>query len=176
MPDSPALAASWMSLVTLGESVARLPLGSAAREYAQSALAASVASVLLTQHDHNHRFMLEADSKTAAPRVVRLAEEFMLQRLSEPVTVDEVCTASGVSLRSLFAAFQAHHATGPVAWLRQRHLDVARASLEKPERADLRVADVALEFGFPHVGEFAGAWASAPHAISHRVLGRRPMT
>ncbi|WP_332826129.1 AraC family transcriptional regulator [Ramlibacter sp.] len=161
MPDSPALAASWMSLVTLGESVARLPLGSAAREYAQSALAASVASVLLTQHDHNHRFMLEADSKTAAPRVVRLAEEFMLQRLREPVTVDEVCAASGVSRRSLFAAFQTHHATGPIAWLRQRRLDAARASLEKPERAGLRVAEVALEFGFPHVGEFAAAYGRA---------------
>ena len=161
MPEVPALAASWMSLVTLGESVAKLPLGSAARGFAQSALAASVASVLLTQHDHNHLFLLEADSKAAAPRVVRLAEDYMLQRLREPVTVDEVCAASGVSRRSLFAAFQAHHATGPIAWLRQRRLDAARASLEKPERADLRVADVALEFGFPHVGEFAAAYGRA---------------
>ena len=161
MPDSPALAASWMSLVTLGESVARLALGSAAREYAQSALAASVASVLLTQHNHNHRFLLESDSKPAAPRVVRLAEEFMLQRLGEPITVDDVCAASGVSRRSLFAAFQAHHATGPIAWLRQRRLDAARGLLEKPARDDLRVADVALEFGFPHVGDFAGTYGRA---------------
>ena len=68
-PDSPVLAANWMSLVTLGESVARLPLGSAAREYAQSALAANVASVLLTQHSHNHRFLLEAEARAPAPRV-----------------------------------------------------------------------------------------------------------
>jgi AraC-like DNA-binding protein len=161
MPDSPALAAQWMSLVTLGESVARLPLGTPAREYAQSAFAASVASVLLTQHPHNHRFLLESDSRAAAPRVVRLAEEFMQQRLREPVTVAEVSAACGVSRRSLFAAFQAHHASGPMAWLRQRRLDGARAMLEKPGRDDLRVADVALEFGFFHVGEFAAAYGRA---------------
>jgi AraC-like DNA-binding protein len=161
MPDSPALATSWMSLVTLGESVARLPLGSGAREYAQSALSASVASVLLTQHPHNHRFLLEADSQPAAPRVVRLAEEFMLRRLREPVTVEEVTAACGVSRRSLFAAFQAHHSVGPMAWLRQRRLEAARIMLEKPARGDLRVADVALELGFTHVGEFAAAYGRA---------------
>jgi AraC-like DNA-binding protein len=160
-PDSPVLAANWMSLVTLGESVAKLPLGSAAREYAQSALAASVASVLLTQHPHNHRFLLEVAAKVPPPRAVRLAEEFMLQRLREPATVDDVCAASGVSRRSLFAAFQAHHGAGPIAWLRQRRLEAARALLEKPTRDDLRVADVALEFGFPHVGEFAAAYGRA---------------
>jgi AraC-like DNA-binding protein len=161
MPDSPELAASWMSLVTLGESVARLPLRSAAREYAQSALAASVASVLLTQHPHNHRFLLDSDARPAAPRVVRLAEEFMLQRLHEPVTVEEVTGACGVSRRSLFAAFQSHHATGPMAWLRQRRLEAARGLLEKPARDGLRVADVALELGFTHVGEFAAAYGRA---------------
>ncbi|MBI5278576.1 MAG: helix-turn-helix domain-containing protein [Burkholderiales bacterium] len=161
MPDSPALAMSWMSLITLGESVARLPRGSAAREYAQSALAASVASVLLTQHPHNHRFLLEAGTSPAAPRVVRLAEEFMLQRLREPITVQEVTAACGVSRRSLFAAFQAHHACGPMAWLRQRRLEAARGLLEKPARDGLRVADVALELGFAHVGEFAAAYGRA---------------
>jgi transcriptional regulator GlxA family with amidase domain len=93
--------------------------------------------------------------------VVRLAEDFMLQRLREPVTADEVSAACGVSRRSLFAAFQAHHAKGPIAWLRQRRLDAARALLEKPARGDLRVADVALELGFFHVGEFAAAYGRA---------------
>ena len=48
-----------------------------------------------------------------------------------------------------------------MAWLRQRRLDAARAMLEKPARDDLRVADVALEFGFFHVGEFAAAYGRA---------------
>jgi AraC-like DNA-binding protein len=162
LPNSPALAASWMSLVTLAAGVAKLRLGSTARGYAQSALAANVATVLLTQHAHNHSFLLEAEPpQAAAPRVVRLAEEFMLQRMREPVTVDEVSAACGVSRRSLFAAFQAHHAAGPMAWLRQRRLEAARALLEKPARAGLRVADVALDLGFPHVGEFAAAYGRA---------------
>ncbi|MBC5767837.1 helix-turn-helix transcriptional regulator [Ramlibacter albus] len=162
IPDTPSLAASWMSIVTLGASVAKLPLGSAAREYAQNALAASVASVLLTQHPHNHRFLLDEQPQGApAPRVVRLAEEFMLQRLREAVTVEAVSAACGVSRRSLFAAFQAHHGVGPMAWLRQRRLEAARALLEKPSREDLRVADVALELGFSHVGEFAAAYGRA---------------
>ena len=66
-----------------------------------------------------------------------------------------------MSRRSLFAAFQAHHGAGPMAWLRQRRLDAARALLEKPARDGLRVGDVALEMGFSHVGEFAGAYARA---------------
>jgi AraC-like DNA-binding protein len=180
MPQSPALAASWMSLVTLGESVAALPLGGAAREYAQSALAASVASLLLTQHPHNHRFLLDDEMQAAPPRLVRLAEDFMLQRLREPVTVDDVSAACGVSRRSLFAAFRAHHETGPAAWLRQRRLDAARALLEKPDRGDLRVADVALEFCFAHVGEFAAAYGRAfgetPSVTLRRNRVRVPVT
>ena len=85
----------------------------------------------------------------------------MLQRLREPVTVDDVCAACGVSRRALFAAFQAHHAAGPMAWLRRRRLEAARALLEKPARPGMRVADVALELGFSHVGEFAAAYGRA---------------
>jgi len=79
----------------------------------------------------------------------------MLQRLREPVKVAGVCAAS------------------PIAWLRQRRLEAARALLEKPSRDDLRVSDVALEFGFPMSANSrrsgGSTWASVAQAAASKM-------
>jgi len=81
-----------------------------------------------------------------------------MRRLQAHVSVNELCIECGVSRRTLFAAFQSCHGVGPMTWLRERRLEAARGALQKPSRGGIRVADIALEYGFTHVGDFAGAY------------------
>ena len=82
----------------------------------------------------------------------------MLRGLRAHVSVNDLCIECGVSRRTLFAAFLSCHGEGPMTWLRERGMEAARGALLNPSRGGIRVADVAPEYGFTHVGDFAGAY------------------
>jgi AraC-like DNA-binding protein len=150
---------AWSGIVALAGVASALPHVGMARQFAQASLADTLASLLLTQHAHNQQSTLEARAtRTASPRTVRQAEELMLRRLRAHVSVDDLCVACCVSRRTLFAAFQSCHGMGPMTWLRERRMEAARGALQKPSHGGIRVADVALEYGFANVGDFAGAY------------------
>ncbi|HSV52920.1 MAG TPA: helix-turn-helix domain-containing protein [Burkholderiaceae bacterium] len=160
IPDRPLISQGWSALIAQAAITAVLPMGGKAREFAQAALADNMATLLLTQHAHNHRFWLDAPTSVVghAQRLTKQAEEFLLRRLRAPVSITDICIACGVSRRTLFAAFQSHRKMGPMAWLRHQRLDAARVALERPVRENTRVADIAMEFCFANVGDFAGAY------------------
>jgi AraC-like DNA-binding protein len=159
MPERPELHQAWNGIVALAGVASALPHVGKARQFAQASLAGALASLLLTHQPHNHQSTLEVrETSTATPRIVRQAEELMLRRLQAPVSVDDLCVACGVSRRTLFAAFQSCHGVGPMTWLRERRMEAARGALQKPRRGGIRVTEIAHEFGFPHLGDFAGAY------------------
>jgi AraC-like DNA-binding protein len=159
MLSRPQLPQAWRGIVALAGIASALPLAGKARQFAQASLADALASLLLTQHVHNQHSTLDASATYAAsPRIVRQAEELMLRRLRSHVSVSDLCIECAVSRRTLFAAFQSCHGAGPMTWLRERRMEAARDALQKPSRGGIRVADIALEYGFTHVGDFAGAY------------------
>lgn len=159
MPARPELHQAWNGIVAIAGVVSALPQVGKARQFAQASLTDALASLLLTQHAHNHQSTLEGrETGTGSPRIVRLAEELMLRRLRAYVSVDDLCVACGVSRRTLFAAFQSCHGVGPMTWLRERRMEAARDALQKPRSGGIRVTDIAHEFGFPNLGDFAGAY------------------
>jgi AraC-like DNA-binding protein len=159
LPARPQLTQAWHGIVALAGMASALPLAGKARRFAQASLADALASLLLTQHAHSQQSTLHADATcTPSMRVVRQAEELMLRRLRAHVSVNDLCIECSVSRRTLFAAFHSCHGVGPMTWLRERRLEAARSALQKPSRGGIRVADIALEYGFTHVGDFAGAY------------------
>lgn len=88
-----------------------------------------------------------------APRAVRRAISFMESHLADPITVDDVAVAAGMSARGLQAAFRRSLGTTPTAYLRGLRLDGAHAQLV--EGGPVAVADVARAWGFPHASRFA---------------------
>lgn len=155
----PQLPQAWRGIVALAGIASELPPAVKARQFAQASLADALASLLLTQHAHNQQSALDAGATFAAsPRIVRQAEELMLRRLRSHVSVSDLCIECGVSRRTLFAAFQSCHGAGPMTWLRERRMEAARGALQKPSRGEIRVTDIALEYGFTHVGDFAATY------------------
>ena len=87
----------------------------------------------------------------------RKAKEFVEACLTNDVTpnVVELCAALGVSERALQYAFRAYVDMSPLAYLRLCRLNRVRAVLRAAEPHSTRVTDIAMRFGFLHLGRFA---------------------
>lgn len=80
-------------------------------------------------------------------------EAYMRSRLCAPVSLVDLANAIGVSPRSLHVLCHRHRGVAPMVLLRQLRLDAARRRLLA--EPDSSVTDVALEFGFGHLGRFS---------------------
>jgi AraC-like DNA-binding protein len=94
----------------------------------------------------------------AVPSYVRRAEAFITANLKGDVTLDDIVAASRVSARTLFHGFRKVHGIGPWAWARARRLEGARDSLAAGNPSSTRVTDIALDWGFTHLGRFSAAY------------------
>lgn len=107
---------------------------------------------LLLCHQHNYSELLRRRSGTAR-RNVRMAEEYIRAHLQEPLDLAGIAQAGGSSVRSLCAAFKEHHGQSPMAYVRDQRMAQAHAELLSAAPGT-RVTDVALRWGFTHLGRF----------------------
>lgn len=108
-----------------------------------------------------HRFSARLDNKTPmiAPRCVRRAIDFMQANISQPITMQMVADAAGVSLRALEKGFQTFKQTPPAAYLRTMRLRAVRQDLLDPLNHQ-SVSEVCLKWGFFHFGRFSATYRS----------------
>ena len=79
----------------------------------------------------------------------------MIRDLSdEPLTVQQICGAIGVSERTLQYAFQEQLGVTPKQYLQSVRLGGVRRDLRGSEPS-IKIADVANRWGFWHLGQFA---------------------
>ncbi|MEU4730575.1 AraC family transcriptional regulator [Streptomyces sp. NPDC023588] len=99
----------------------------------------------------------------ALPSAVRRAANFCAEHAGEPISVADMAQAARVGVRSLREGFRTHMATTPLAYLRSVRLDLARRDLLAvgEGHASKTVTDVALRWGFTHLGRFAGHYRKA---------------
>jgi AraC-like DNA-binding protein len=108
---------------------------------------------LLSTQPHNHRALLEAPARAAEPRYVQRAAEYLEAKADAPVSMAELSTVTGISVRSLQAGFRSFRGCSPMEFLRARRLELARQQLLAGAAAT--VAQVALACGFEHFGRFS---------------------
>ncbi|MCU0257226.1 MAG: helix-turn-helix transcriptional regulator [Vicinamibacterales bacterium] len=82
----------------------------------------------------------------------------MRSRISEPLSVARIATACGTSHRTLHRALRREYGLSPMALLRRERLAMARAALCWPTEATT-VTQVALSWGFEHLGRFSRYYA-----------------
>jgi len=93
-------------------------------------------------------------------RLVSEVEDYVDREGSRPVHVSELCSALKVSRRSLHRAFADALGIGPVAYLRRRRLSRVHAILSQTGAADVSIADLAFEYGFPEPSRFSAYYRS----------------
>ncbi|MBB4841859.1 AraC-like DNA-binding protein [Paucibacter oligotrophus] len=111
-------------------------------------------AALLAGQAHDHSPLLRGSGAPLAPRSVRLVEEFLLAHCHEALSPAQLAAVAGVSVRSLFLGFQRYRGVSPMRMLRELRLRHAHDDLLRAE-PDSHITEVALRWGFYHLGRFA---------------------
>lgn len=96
----------------------------------------------------------------AAPHAVRIVEEALRARCDEAWTPEALAALAGVSMRSLFLGFRRHRGVSPMRLLRELRMRRVREEL-LAAAPGARVTDIALRWGFGHLGRFSQEYRHA---------------
>jgi AraC-like DNA-binding protein len=107
-----------------------------------------------------------------APAFVKRAEEYIRAHSGEPLQLEDIARAAGVSPRTLREQFHSARGMSPMQYVRKIRMQRARAALlAAGPRA--RIADIALACGFFHLGRFSLAYAEAFGEMPSETLRKR---
>jgi AraC family transcriptional regulator, ethanolamine operon transcriptional activator len=110
-------------------------------------------------------------------RLVARALEVLHATPDEPVSVTSICDALGVTERTLQRAFQDCLGTSLRVYERERRLRAAHGAI-LAEGSRRSITNIAMSFGFWHLGRFSGAYAAlfgrVPTETRRRVWGEVP--
>lgn len=125
----------------------------------------------LSAQRHNFSELLEGNVKEAAPRLVRLAEEYIEASWNRAITIEELAAQTNTSIRSLYAAFKKARGYSPMTFAKTVRLRRARQMLlEAGPRTS--VSQVAYKCGFGNLGHFASDFRRAFGQLPSDVLAR----
>jgi transcriptional regulator GlxA family with amidase domain len=116
----------------------------------------------------------EAPDRQHYRRIVELIEEMARKLTDEPLHIDHICRAAGVSQRTLRNAFQEIYGSPPYRHLRTMRMGEARKALLSPVSSSQTVTEVAMHFGFLELGRFSveyrRAFGECPSATLRRAV------
>ncbi|WP_064807843.1 MULTISPECIES: helix-turn-helix transcriptional regulator [unclassified Rhizobium] len=92
-----------------------------------------------------------------APRHVKWAIDYMQEHIAEPISLDDIAAAAKVSVRTLQQGFRQFRNTTPIAYLHEIRMIAAHRDLLDADSTQA-VADIALRWGFTHLGRFAAEY------------------
>ena len=133
--------------------------------------------LLCAQSTSLHELYL-GDECDQVPKRLQRAREFIETRLQEDISLDDIAHHAGASVRSLSRMCRLAYGVSPMQLLRDMRLDKIHLELANGS-IDATVSDVALRWGYAHLGRFAAAYrerfGEAPNeTLAAARLRRRP--
>jgi AraC-like DNA-binding protein len=161
---------SWTALVRLLLTEVRGPGGlldqpAMARRW-QNLLLSGLA--LTVEHPYSH------EPAARRPRTVKRTLDAMHADPGHPFTAGELAVIAGVGVRVLQESFKQHVGVSPMTYLRRLRLDGVHTELSRADPWQTSVSDVAVKWGFTHMGRFAGAYRArfgVPPSVTLREPG-----
>jgi AraC-like DNA-binding protein len=101
-------------------------------------------------------------------------EDVLVEKCDRPLYLAEICTAIGVSERSLRMCCQEHLGMGPIHYLWLRRMTLAHRALLRAAPASTTVTEVATGYGFWELGRFAGAYRKLFGEAPSATLAKAP--
>ncbi len=80
---------------------------------------------------------------------------FIRDNKNRLLSVKELCEVSQVSERTLEYAFLEKYQVSPSSYIKSHHLNLVKKELVKLKGRKIRVSDVAVKYGFHHMGQFS---------------------
>jgi AraC-like DNA-binding protein len=148
-------------LKALGEAVGAGMLDASIRsEKSMALLGESILRLLFLNFPHGLSDRLHLHQPDVTSRQIMRAVDFMRANMHQPLTLTEVAEATGISIRSLQYGFRRFRNVTPLAYLREIRLEAVLTELSSPLNM-LSIKDVALKWGFTHMGHFAARYREA---------------
>ncbi len=103
---------------------------------------------------------------------VRRVIDYLHCYASEVPTIPELCKIAKLSERNLQYAFKEYLGVTPTRYLRLRRLNGVRRELLISHPKEIRIVDVALDWGFIELGRFAGEYRQLFQELPSATLGK----
>lgn len=115
-------------------------------------------TTLLLSQQSNYSEEINSPAPPISPGFVKRVEEFIDANADRPITIEDLSAYAGVSTRSLFAGFKKYRNTTPMAHLRFVRMQRAHRDLQSPPDRNITVTEIALNWGFAHLGRFTAEY------------------
>lgn len=91
-------------------------------------------------------------------RIARRAEEFLRAHCREEISISDLCAVTGAARRTLHLGFCELYGMPPMTYLKALRLSRVRRDLLAASRSRTGVTEVAMRWGFYHLGRFAAEY------------------
>lgn len=134
----------------------------------------SVMLAVLTMLDSGEVDRAVSNSFLRRRRIVGLARDYVLEHKDQLSTIPELCERLHVSRRTLQYCFEDVLGMSPIQYLRIIRLNGARRELRAPAGQTRKVSDVAADWGFGHLSQFANDYRKLFGQTPSECLRQRP--
>lgn len=86
--------------------------------------------------------------------------DYIEEHLKQDITVEQLAQLANMSPRSLYALFERKAGTTPKSYIRQRKLEKIHGSLSDPSVKVRNITEIAMDYGFLHLGRFSESYKS----------------
>jgi len=117
-----------------------------------------VITMILSSQPSNYSAALQCGERPLAPAFVKRIERYIEEHADEPITISDLAEHGGVSSRSIYDGFRRYRDTTPMAYLKEVRLQRVHEELRQNPSHPTSVTEVALRWGFNHLGHFATAY------------------
>ncbi len=115
----------------------------------------TILSMLISISDNNYIPLESQQEESCLPRYVRVATDYIDAHLSEPISIADLASITGVHARTLTNGFKKHYNISPLAYLKHKRLEAVRRDLSEADPETSLVTDIAIKWGFHHLSRFA---------------------
>jgi len=131
-------------------------------------------SSLLDGQPHNYLAELRQPGAAPEPVYIRRAEDYIVEHCDQPLTLGMIAQHAAISERSLHAGFKQYRGTTPMAYLKLVRLQRVRQELlrAREENTPTSVTQIALAWGFGHLGHFTNAYRAQFNELPSQTLRR----
>jgi AraC-like DNA-binding protein len=113
-------------------------------------------SMLIIGQPHNYTRLLHRQL-AAGSWQVRVVEEYIRAHADESISLGDLCAIAGVNARTIQFSFHKYRGCSPMQFLRRTRLEAVRSELLSSE-GQATVSDIAMKWGFLHLGRFAAEY------------------
>ncbi|MFT4940408.1 MAG: AraC-like DNA-binding protein [Paraglaciecola sp.] len=145
---------SWLNAVNFVRCQLELPLTHTAAAPLLQQLEDTLCLMLLHLPHHNYQKQLHTDTYAITPKSIKRAKDYIHNNIHQPISRVQLAEVAGVEPATLNKHFSHFIGQSPMKYVRGEKLAAVHKILQSCHRVSC-VTDIALQFGFTHLGRFA---------------------